>query len=173
MVKNDTGTCVLRKKEDVLALAARNHACMVEITPNGSECRCLYCGTTMCGYEGEERGIRAWGRSFDGPHCATKSEALDLGAGYITDKSETLLYLDNCRSIHNGRFPIGRCSKGGPHEVVLCWWQHENDVRRSFCMFCGERWDGPPPGFWELVEPNNTVERTLEIHANDVRLGGY
>ena len=173
VVRDDTETYVLRKRKDVLALAARNHAYMVEITPDGSECRCLYCGTTMDGYEGEERGIRAWRGSFDGPRRATSSETLDLGVGVITDKSERLLYMDNCRSIHTGRFPIGKCPRGGPHEAVLCWWNYEHDVRQSFCMFCGERWDGPPPGFWGLMDSYNTVERTLAEHANDVRLGRY
>ena len=171
-VKNHYGF-VLRKRKDVLAVAARNHAYIVSITPDGPEGRCLYCDATIDGYEGAANSNKAWKEPFDGPRRATKGEAYALGAGYITNEIHTLLYLDMCWPIHTGRFRIGECPKGGPHEAVLCWWKYENDVRQSFCMFCGERWDGPPPGFWEVTEPHNTVRQTLETHAGDARRGRY
>ena len=147
VVRDDYTNLVLRRRKEVSAVAARNHAYMVSITPDGSEGRCLYCGTTMDGYAGETKSGKAWKEPFDGPRRATKDEVHALGAGYITNETHALLYLDQCWPIHTGRFRIGECSKGGPHEAVLCWWKYEKDVRQSFCMFCGERWDGPPPGF--------------------------
>lgn len=169
-VKDDDG--VKMPREQVAAVAARNHAYVVTITPEGSQSVCLYCGATMDGYIGGKKSKTVWKAPFDGPRRATEREAAGLGI-VLANQKHRLLYLDRTWPIHTGRFRVGKCPNGGPHEAVLCWWRYEDDVRQSFCMFCGERWDGPPPGFWEVAEQYNTVERALEIHEEYVRRGLY
>ena len=161
-----------RRRRDVRALADRNHAYIVSITPEGSESRCLYCGSTMDGYPGERKPKGVWDGPFERPRRATEKEMAELGVK-LAGKDNELLYLDITWPVFTGRMRIGECPHGGTHEAVVCLWRYEGDVRQSFCMFCGERWDGPPPGFWEVLEPYNTVEATLEKHAEYMRKGWY
>lgn len=75
VVKNDYDFA-LRSRKDVLAVAARNHAYMVAITPDGSESRCLYCGTTMDGYEGETKSGKAWKGRSTGPGAPPRTRRM-------------------------------------------------------------------------------------------------
>lgn len=155
---------------DVHAVKNRNHAYMVTITPDGAEGICIYCGTTMEGCPEADQTDMPWDEPWDRPRRATKREMEAAGVRPIPE--HRLLYLDEVDGgTWTGRFRVGECPAGGPHEAVLNWWRHSKDPMFSCCAFCGEQWTGAPPGFWGVVQPPIKAEDILARHAEDVRRG--
>ena len=161
-------------KQNIFPVKKRYHAYILTITPKGAKSVCLYCGATMKGCPGSKAkpGNATWDEPWEKPRRANARELEAMDISQIPENH--LLYLDKVDgSVHAGRMRIGECTEGGPHEVVVHWWRRDKDPRLSMCVFCHQQWTGAPPGFWELLEPNNTVERVLAEHAEDVRRGLY
>ncbi len=153
-------------------LRLRNHAYIATITPRGAESICLYCGTILKGCPKADLRNIPWDEPYERPRRATKREMDAMKIDPVPE--DCMLYLDMTDGVTwTGRMRVGECPEGGPHEAVLCWWRHGRDPMFSFCAFCGGRWHGPPPGYWDAMEPGNTVERALERHAEDVKRGLY
>lgn len=150
----------------------RRHAYIVTITPDGAESVCIYCSATLDGCPKAKIKNIPWDEPYDGPRRATKRELEAMQIDPIPE--HRMLYLDDVDGkTCTGRFRVGECPAGGPHEAVMQYWNYERDARQSFCAFCGEFWVGSPPGFWEVTEPDLTVEKVLEEHAEAVRRGTY
>ena len=175
------------------ALKRRNHAYVATVTPDGAESVCIYCGAATEGSPkigfhsagdgqppAKDGGARPWvnledipwDEPYDGPRRATPRELEAMGIRPIPD--HRMLYLDEVDGMTwTGRFRVGECPAGGTHEAVLNWWPHSRDPMFSCCAFCGERWDGAPPGFWDVVQPHIKAGEILARHAEDVRRGVY
>lgn len=152
--------------------ARRNHAYVATITPKGADSICIYCGTTIDGCPKAKLRDIPWDEPWEKPRRATESELKAMGIKPIPE--HTMLYLDEVDGhVSTGRFRVGQCKEGGTHEAVLCWWEHSRDPMFSYCVFCGEHWNGPPPGYWEEVEPSRSVAKVLVRHSEDVRKGKY
>ena len=157
---------------DVRAVKARNHAYVITVTPDGSQSVCIYCGTVMEGCPVANPSDIRWDGHWDRPRRATRREMDAVGAQPIPER--VMLYLDGVDGrAWTGRFRVGECPEGGTHEAVLYFWDCKKDALHSFCVFCGERWTGSPPGFWDVVQPHIRADEELARHAGDVRRGLY
>ena len=164
------------------AIAKRNHAYILTMTPGRMASICVYCGTEMdgppsfyrAGVEDGDYRLREppWDEPWEKPRRATKREMCIVGAEPIPD--HTMLYLDEVDDgIYTGRFRVGDCPEGGTHEAVLHYSFDTPEPKFSFCMFCHQHWYGAPPGFWDVIEPHITVEGQIKLHEEAVRRGYY
>lgn len=150
----------------------KRHAYIVTITPKGAESACIYCGTTIDGCPKANLKDIPWDEPYEKPRRATESELRAMGIDPIPEHH--MLYLDEVEGKATaGRFRVGRCKEGGTHEAVLFFWRYRKDARHSYCIFCGEHWNGSPPGYWDILEPSRTVPGVLEEHSRDVQKGRY
>lgn len=159
--------------EEVPQVAARNHAYMLTVTPDGAESVCLYCGSSMegCPAAGVRLDRIPWDEPFGKPRRASDREMRAMGISPIED--DRLLYFDKIEGpSYAGRFRSGKCPEGGPHEAIIHWTVGKTPMF-SVCVFCGEQWNGPPPEFWDaaLGPGRPTVEGVLERYEADVRAG--
>lgn len=158
---------------DVDRVVDKNHAYILTITPEGAESVCLYCGTTIegCLAPGVKLDNMPWKEPFEKPRRANKREMKAMG---ITDIPEgVLVYFDKIEGpSYAGRFRVGECPEGGPHEALIHWTDSKTPVW-SVCVFCGEQWHGPPPEFWDAALGKNrpTVECVVKQYEDDVRAG--